>query len=42
MLNTEIQIGKYRFEVLAINGNVIKQVKATPIYLTTTIEQKSS
>lgn len=33
MLNTEILIGKYRFIVLAINGNVIKQVRAMPIDL---------
>ncbi|HGJ5899548.1 HlyC/CorC family transporter [Arsenophonus apicola] len=42
MLNTEILIGKYRFEVLAINGNVIKQVRAMPIDLAFTTEQKSS
>ncbi|WP_063654755.1 CNNM domain-containing protein [Candidatus Arsenophonus triatominarum] len=42
MLNTEILIGKYRFIVLAINGNVIKQVRAMPIDLPFTIEQKPS
>ncbi|HGJ5874711.1 MAG TPA: CNNM domain-containing protein [Arsenophonus apicola] len=42
MLNTEILIGKYRFEVLAINGNVIKQVRAMPIDLAFTTERKSS
>lgn len=42
MLNTEILIGKYRFEVLAINGNVIKQVRAMPIDLPFRTEQKSS
>ncbi|MDT9587613.1 MAG: CNNM domain-containing protein [Candidatus Arsenophonus melophagi] len=34
MINTEILIGKYRFEVLAIHGNVIKQVRAMRIDLT--------
>lgn len=42
MLNTEILIGKYRFIVLAINGNVIKQVRAMPIEQPFTIEQKPS
>lgn len=42
MLNTEILIGKYRFIVLAINGNVIKQVRAMPIDLPFTIDQKPS
>lgn len=42
MLNTEILIGKYRFEVLAINGNVIKQVRAMPIDLPFTTGRKSS
>lgn len=42
MLNTEILIGKYRFIVLAINVNVIKQVRAMPIDLPFTIEQKPS
>ncbi|CAA2929532.1 hypothetical protein ARSQ2_00626 [Arsenophonus endosymbiont of Bemisia tabaci Q2] len=42
MLNTEILIGKYRFIVLAINGNVIKQVRAMPIDLPFKIKQKPS
>ncbi|MCK3667742.1 HlyC/CorC family transporter [Photorhabdus noenieputensis] len=30
-LNVQVQIGKYNFEVLSVNDNVIKQVRVTPI-----------
>ncbi|OCQ51600.1 hypothetical protein Ppb6_03161 [Photorhabdus australis subsp. thailandensis] len=29
-LNVQVQIGKYNFEVLSMNDNVIKQVRVTP------------
>ncbi|AWK41140.1 DUF21 domain-containing protein [Photorhabdus laumondii subsp. laumondii] len=32
-LNVQVQIGKYNFEVLSVNDNVIKQVRVTPISL---------
>ncbi|WP_445374165.1 HlyC/CorC family transporter [Photorhabdus tasmaniensis] len=30
-LNVQVQIGKYNFEVLSVNDNVIKQVRVTPV-----------
>ncbi|AMA64953.1 Hemolysin C [Candidatus Arsenophonus lipoptenae] len=40
-INTQIKIGKYCFKVLAINGNVIKKIIATPIEVPFTTKKRT-